>query len=81
MPRHRLFPPLAATASLLSLSACGSDTGVGGVSASEAQALNQAAATLDARSAEARRHAVGLNPAATAARDRRTARPEPSPAP
>lgn len=55
--------------SLLSLAACGSEPaeGVGGVSASEASALNDAAATLDARAGAAQAGDAGLNPAATAA--------------
>lgn len=54
---------------LLPLCACGSDPadGVGGVSASEASALNDAAAMLDARTGAARNEAAGLNPAATTA--------------
>ena len=61
----------------LGLSACGSgdEDGVGGVSAAEARALNQAAAELDARAGAAAAHVGDLNPAATAAahagRDRR----------
>lgn len=54
---------------LLALTACGSGSqdGVGGVSAGEAQALNQAAASLDARTGAAQDGDTGLNPAATAA--------------
>lgn len=75
----------AAIAALMSLAACGSapDDGVGGVSASEASALNDAAAMLDARSGEARSTDAGsLNPAAAAAaradRRRTAAPPEPT---
>lgn len=58
-----------ALVTLLALAACGSPDGdgVGGVSASEASALNDAAAMLDARSDAARPSAEGLNPAAVAA--------------
>ncbi|MET0249422.1 MAG: hypothetical protein ABW164_06805 [Sphingobium sp.] len=51
------------------LAACGSgsDEGVGGVSASEARALNEAAAMLDARADQTRTGEAGLNPAAMAA--------------
>lgn len=51
------------------LSACGSESGdgVGGVSASEAAALNDAAAMLDARSVEARNDSASINPAAARA--------------
>ena len=54
---------------LLPLAACGSASGdgVGGVSASEASALNDAAAMLDARTGAARTDENALNPAATAA--------------
>lgn len=60
---------IAASTALLSLAACGSgsESGVGGVSASEASALNDAAAMLDARAGEAQAGDVGLNPAARAA--------------
>jgi hypothetical protein len=59
------------TASLMiaGLAACGSgepQDGVGGVSASDARALNDAAARLDAQG-RARDGAPGLNPAATVA--------------
>lgn len=71
--------------SLLSLAACGSGSpdGVGGVSASEASALNEAAATLDARAGAAQAGDAGLNPAAaTAARaDRARTTPQPAPKP
>lgn len=66
-PRDRR---IAGALALLLLSACGSDAGVGGVTASESDSLNAAAATLDARSSAARSPDVGLNPAAIAARDR-----------
>jgi hypothetical protein len=59
---------------MLLLSSCGPDAGVGGVTASEADALNAAAATLDARSSAARRQDARLNPAALAARDRSRSR-------
>ncbi|MHA6768151.1 hypothetical protein [Sphingobium ummariense] len=50
------------------LAGCGSGDGVGGVSASEASALNDAAAMLDARAGAAQRDAGDdLNPAARAA--------------
>lgn len=75
---------LIATA-LLPLGACGSGSpdGVGGVSASEASALNDAAAMLDAQRGAAQSGDAGLNPAAsTAARaDRGRIEPEPSPQP
>mgnify|MGYP003339188572 CR=1 FL=1 len=56
------------------LNACGSSDsdGVGGVSASEARALNEAAATLDARVGVTEDGASGLNPAARMA----SARPQ-----
>lgn len=60
----------AGIAALMSLAACGqtSQDGVGGVSASEASALNDAAAMLDARSGEARDPGVrDVNPAAVVA--------------
>ncbi|WIW88651.1 hypothetical protein K3M67_01295 [Sphingobium sp. V4] len=67
---------------LVALAGCGAepDDGVGGVSASEARALNEAAALLDARSGAARDEA-GLNPAAraAAAADRRRMVPTPIP--
>jgi ABC-type enterochelin transport system substrate-binding protein len=61
----------AAAAALLLLSACGSSAGVGGVTASEADRLNAAAATLDAQSSTTRSPEpdVSLNPAAVVARD------------
>ncbi|WP_336970217.1 hypothetical protein [Sphingobium aromaticiconvertens] len=62
---------MVGTITLLLLSACGSDAGVGGVTASEADALNAAAATLDERSSAAQSPDVSLNPAAVTARDRR----------
>jgi hypothetical protein len=51
-PAHRLVERLAPALPLLAaLGACGSsDNGVGGVTAGEATALNQAAEMLDARS-------------------------------
>lgn len=54
---------------LMALTACGSQSGdgVGGVSASEASALNDAAAMLDARSQAGKPAGEGLNPAAVAA--------------
>lgn len=60
---------LAIPTLLLGLAGCGSgsDDGVGGVSASEARALNEAAATLDARTGTAQAAQDGLNPAARAA--------------
>lgn len=67
----RLLTPLIAA--LLSLGGCGSEADVGGVTASEADALNRAAATLDAQSAQARQADAALNPAARTARDRRAA--------
>lgn len=80
MVRPALFALL-----LLPLAACGSESGdgVGGVSASEASALNDAAAALDARAGAAQRGDAGLNPAATAAaradRDRRAPQAPPQP--
>lgn len=74
---------LVAIGALLCLAACGSGAGdgVGGVSASEASALNEAAATLDARAGAARSDDVRLNPAASAAAraDRGRIAPAPSP--
>ncbi|SCW67623.1 hypothetical protein SAMN02927924_02043 [Sphingobium faniae] len=60
---------LASIATLTCLTACGSASGdgVGGVSASEASALNDAAAMLDARAGQARNEDAGLNPAAMTA--------------
>jgi uncharacterized lipoprotein len=76
---RRILPLLA----IAGLSACGSggqQDGVGGVSASDARALNDAAARLDAQDS-ARGGAPGLNPAATAAagadRDRTPPAPQP----
>ena len=70
---------------LLSLGACGSEPsdGVGGVSASEASALNDAAAMLDAQRGVAQSGDVGLNPAASAAAgaDRGRVAPQPDPQP
>jgi hypothetical protein len=54
-------------------------SGVGGVSSGEASALNEAAATLDARSQAAQPQGGGLNPAAvTAARADRERTPVPA---
>jgi len=68
---------------IAALSACGSgepQDGVGGVSASDARALNEAAARLDAQG-NARDGAPGLNPAATvAAGANRDRTPPPAPA-
>ncbi|EQA97086.1 hypothetical protein V475_12320 [Sphingobium baderi LL03] len=60
---------LASMAALVCLTACGSGPadGVGGVSASEASALNDAAAMLDARAGQIRDKEAGLNPAAMTA--------------
>lgn len=76
----RIFLPVMA---LLVLASCGSDAqqdGVGGVSAGEAQALNEAAAVIDARTGAAQSADPGLNPAAVAAaradRGRAAARPD-----
>tara|TARA_R110000787_G_scaffold195091_2_gene306482 strand:+ start:794 stop:1036 length:243 start_codon:yes stop_codon:yes gene_type:complete len=70
---------------LMLLGGCGSasEEGVGGVSASEAEALNDAAAMLDARSGAAQVGDGGLNPpATTAARaDRNRVAPVEPPAP
>jgi hypothetical protein len=67
------------------LAACGSGShdGVGGVSAGEAQALNDAAAQLDARTGAARSADPGLNPAAVTAAgaDRKRIAPQPTPKP
>lgn len=68
MPPHDRL--IAGAVALLLLSACGSDASVGGVTASEADSLNAAAATLDGRSSAARSPDTSLNPAAIAARDR-----------
>lgn len=77
---------LACVAALLStLTACGSgeSDGVGGVSASEAHALNEAAAKLDARTGAAVSNDMPMNPAAAAAiaadRGRIAAPPTPPP--
>ncbi len=74
----RLYLPVG---TLLALAACGSGSqdGVGGVSAGEARALNEAAAKLDARTEAAQSADPGLNPAAvTAAQaDRKRAAPQP----
>ena len=77
----RIFLPVVA---LLVLASCGgSDAqqdGVGGVSAGEAQALNEAAAVIDARTGAAQSADPRLNPAAVAAaradRGRAAARPD-----
>ncbi|MGC4251224.1 MAG: hypothetical protein QM605_07040 [Sphingobium sp.] len=60
---------LAGVAALACLTACGSASGdgVGGVSASEASALNDAAAMLDARAGQVRKEDAGVNPAAMTA--------------
>lgn len=58
---------------MLGLAGCGSASGdgVGGVSASEASALNEAAAALDARTGTARSTGDGaINPAAAARAER-----------
>lgn len=59
----------AAIMMMLGLASCGSgtDDGVGGVSASEARALNEAAATLDAQAGASSGSDAGLNPAAVKA--------------
>lgn len=76
-----LIRHVVALAAVSVLSACGptSDDGVGGVSASEASALNDAAAMLDARAGAGRAEEAVLNPAAiTAARaDRGRVAPRP----
>jgi hypothetical protein len=66
--RLAILPVLLAPA-LFGLAGCGSgsDDGVGGVSAGEARALNEAAATLDARTGTAQDAQEGLNPAARTA--------------
>ncbi|NWK95404.1 hypothetical protein DM806_06935 [Sphingobium lactosutens] len=63
---NRRFAPFCL---LLGLAGCGSgsDDGVGGVSASEARALNEVAATLDAQTGTVQDGQDGLNPAAQAA--------------
>ncbi|PHQ61207.1 MAG: hypothetical protein COC10_12440 [Sphingobium sp.] len=60
---------LSLFAMLLSLAGCGpaGDDGVGGVSTSEARALNEAAAQLDARTGAVQDGDKSLNPAARAA--------------
>lgn len=62
-------PRIAAMLLLSLASACGSggNDGVGGVSASEADALNAAAARLDAQQGSAEMPRTQLNPAATRA--------------
>lgn len=62
-------PRIAAMLLLSLASACGSggNDGVGGVSASEADALNAAAARLDAQQGSAEAPKAQLNPAATRA--------------
>ena len=67
---------------LLSLTACGSGSpdGVGGVSASEASALNDAAAMLDAQKGAAQNDNAGLNPAASTAARADRGRGTPAPA-
>jgi len=69
----------------MALAACGSGSqdGVGGVSAGEAEALNAAAASLDARTGAAQSADPGLNPAAVAAAraDRKRSSPPPPPKP
>lgn len=70
-------------AMVLLTSGCGSsgDDGVGGVSASEARALNEAAAMLDAHAGAAGDKGAGLNPAARIAAERqRGAAPAADPA-
>ncbi|MFB0872820.1 MULTISPECIES: hypothetical protein [unclassified Sphingobium] len=64
-----MIRPSLALLVLLPLAACGSGErdGVGGVSASEAQTLNEAAARLDAQAGAAQSGQAGLNPAAQAA--------------
>lgn len=70
---------------LLTVGACGSEPsdGVGGVSASEASALNDAAAMLDAQRGVAQSGDAGLNPAASAAvgADRGRVAPQSDPKP
>ncbi len=77
--------PLLPLAALSLLAACGSGSqdGVGGVSAGEAQALNDAAAQLDARTGAAQSADPGLNPAAVTAAgaDRKRVAPQPAPQP
>ncbi|CAM8641567.1 MULTISPECIES: hypothetical protein [Sphingobium] len=77
----RIFLSMAVA---FALAACdsGSQDGVGGVSAGEAKALNEAAARLDARAGAARSGDPGLNPAAVAAAraDRNRVPPPPQPA-
>lgn len=64
-----ILPRIAAMLLLSLASACGSggNDGVGGVSASEADALNAAAARLDAQQGSAEAPRTQLNPAATRA--------------
>jgi hypothetical protein len=64
-----MTPTLLPLTFLLTLAACGSGSqdGVGGVSAGEAQALNEAAAQIDAQTGAAVRSDPGLNPAAMTA--------------
>lgn len=60
---------ILALAALTLLAGCGSEPadGVGGVSASEASALNEAAAMLDASKGDATQTDGAINPAASAA--------------
>ncbi|MCP1468442.1 hypothetical protein J3E64_000109 [Sphingobium sp. OAS761] len=65
----RMIVRLIALLPPLTLAACGpgSADGVGGVSASEADALNEAAARIDRQTGMAQPDGPGLNPAAEAA--------------
>ena len=65
----KIKPRSMALAALLVLAGCdaGSTDGVGGVSASEASALNDAASMLDARKDDAIPNDGSVNPAASAA--------------
>lgn len=71
-----MFAPMA-------LAACGSasEDGVGGVSASEATALNEAAARLDAQSGAIEAQGAGMNPAAATAANVDRGRHAPTPQP
>ncbi|SEJ34902.1 hypothetical protein SAMN05518849_105150 [Sphingobium sp. AP50] len=84
--KRTALPLMAALIASLMLGACGSSgdqDGVGGVSAGEARALNEAAARLDAQAGAAQSDDAGLNPAATAAAraDRNRVPPQPAPHP
>ncbi|MDI1296015.1 MAG: hypothetical protein PSY12_09060 [bacterium] len=82
MIRTLAIPGRLLMPALLLMPGCGSQSGdgVGGVSASEASALNDAAAMLDAHAGAAQTTDRGLNPAASAAARADRGRIAPSPA-